>query len=71
MELSKAREDLPNPDGTIEGEVYGAKLSAILKEVDPRYELEPEAEELVLKMADEFVHQVTKRAAEYAGRARA
>ena len=66
MELSKAREDLPNPDGTIEGEVYGAKLSAILKEVDPRYELEPEAEELVLKMADEFVHQVTKRAAEYA-----
>ena len=52
--------------GALEGEVYGARLGALLKEVDPAYALEPEAEELVLKMADEFVHQVTKRAAEYA-----
>ena len=66
VELDKAREDLPNRDGALEGEVYGARLGALLKEVDPAYALEPEAEELVLKMADEFVHQVTKRAAEYA-----
>ncbi|KAK7233765.1 hypothetical protein SO694_001010109 [Aureococcus anophagefferens] len=60
VELDKAREDLPNRDGALEGEVYGARLGALLKEVDPAYALEPEAEELVLKMADEFVHQVTK-----------
>lgn len=57
---------LANDDGTISGEVYGARLSSLLKEVDPNFELEPEAEELVLRMVDDFVDRVTRRAAEYA-----
>lgn len=66
VEETTAFEDLPNEGGVIVGEVYGERLKNILKEVDPAYDLEPDAEELVLRMADEFVHRVTKRAAEYA-----
>uniref|UniRef100_A0A7S3JUA8 Transcription initiation factor TFIID subunit 12 domain-containing protein n=1 Tax=Aureoumbra lagunensis TaxID=44058 RepID=A0A7S3JUA8_9STRA len=47
-------------------ELYGAKLETLLKEIDENFELETEAQELVLKMTDEFVKKVTKRAAEYA-----
>lgn len=57
---------LANDDGTINGEVYGARLSSLLEEIDPTFELEPEAEELVLRMTDDFVDRVTRRSAEYA-----
>lgn len=57
---------LANEDGTISGDIYGDRLSSLLKEVDPNFELEPEAEELVLRMVDDFVDRVTRRAAEYA-----
>ncbi|KAJ8605852.1 hypothetical protein CTAYLR_000532 [Chrysophaeum taylorii] len=57
---------IENDDGTISGEVYGARLESLLKEVDVNFELEPEAQELVLRMTEDFVNRVTRRAAAYA-----
>ncbi|KAJ1460641.1 transcription initiation factor TFIID subunit A-domain-containing protein [Pelagophyceae sp. CCMP2097] len=55
-----------NADGSIGGDLYGARLAQLLREVDPNFKLEPGAEALVLQMADDFVTRVTQRAAEYA-----
>ena len=66
VEETSALNELPNEEGTVVGDAYGERVRALLGEVDGDFSLDPEAEELVLKMADEFVHRVTRRAAEYA-----
>ena len=59
-------EELSEEDGALSGEAYGLKLEALLKDVDGSMELDDEAKEFVLRLADEFVERVTKKAALYA-----
>ena len=41
--------------------LVGQKLQSILASIDPSYSLEPEAEEHLLRMADDFLDNVVKR----------
>ena len=41
--------------------LVGQKLQSILSSIDPSYTLEPEAEEHLLRMADDFLDNIVKR----------
>ena len=64
--LSAMRAKMQKEPEEEEEKLSGPKLSSLLAEVDGSLDLDPEAQELVLRMTDEFVERVTKRAAEYA-----
>ena len=52
---------VPPPAGPHMAPLVGQKLQSILASIDPSYSLEPEAEEHLLRMADDFLDNVVKR----------
>ena len=62
LELGAAGASASTGTGTSQ-EILGRRLDELLKEVDPHFQLEKDAEGLVLGMARDFIERVTKPAA--------
>lgn len=48
------------------GNTHGPRLNSLLKEVDPRFTLQPDTEDLLLQLVDDFVSSVTTHAMQLA-----